>query len=305
MAKKAKQNGVCYVNKDGPFLNRNEKKGQIIFNQLNEIFERFTTDEKLLESLHHGDTQANESFNNQLAYLAPKSVNYSQSKSLHFRLAIAICFNNNGYEYTWTQIFNTIGMPLGSKTIEHLKIKDKRKQNKVDKSQTPDFKRKRQHKTNAKILERIYEERRIIENNLGDYGPGLAEEENKFMTRTVKRKKVETENGSEKRCKCGSSDHLRTSNLKCPLNKKNQKPTNVTYQNNPSNTNTNDVGSINFQQVRSTPNGNIIEEEKIFLDNKVNNREKDLEDKKEYAEDNQRYVSKSDTVYCCQECSDL
>ena len=123
----------------------------------------------------------------------------------NFRLALAICFNNDGYENTWSNIYDVIGIVLQKKTMEHLRIRDNRKTNAKNRSQTLDFKRKRKHKTNAKILERIYEERRIAEKNLGNYGPGLAEEDNVVSARTRRKRKIETKNGSEKKCKCGAS----------------------------------------------------------------------------------------------------
>ena len=54
------------------------------FAAVKEVFERFTTDKKLLEMLHSFTTQGNESLNMRLAELAPKYKNYSHTKMLDY-----------------------------------------------------------------------------------------------------------------------------------------------------------------------------------------------------------------------------
>ena len=307
LAKRAEENGDNYVNRDAPFLDMKDKKGAKIFSQLKEVCDRFTTDAKLSESLHYGDTQANESFNNQLAYLAPKNVNYLQSKSLYFRLAIAILLNNEGHGEAWKSIFKSVGINLQPKILEHLQIRDKRKEKKKEVMQTSEYKRKRQHRSNAKILERIYGERRIIQNNLGDYGAGIGEsgDENKESPRWRKRRK-ESNKKTEKCCKCGALDHQRTSYKNCPLNKKNREKVNcTTYQKGNSMMKKDDfiyrIDSDNEVSNKETRTDDQVD----FLDNKVGNKKSYLEHECEQMDYNVSDVSNLRTMIYCQEINDL
>ena len=65
----------------------------------------FSTDEKLKQNRHPGNTQMNESFNNMLFYIAPKNINFSQSNGLSYRFSLFISLNNEGFYGTWTNIY--------------------------------------------------------------------------------------------------------------------------------------------------------------------------------------------------------
>ena len=82
LAKVAEKEVKEYVSKDGPYLDKIRNKEE--YEQIKEVCDKFSTDKRLLESLHQGDTQANKSLNMALAYYAPKNVNYSHSPSLTF-----------------------------------------------------------------------------------------------------------------------------------------------------------------------------------------------------------------------------
>ena len=47
--------------------------------------------------LHLGSTQANENFNYMVAQKAPKAVHYSDSASLHYRIAASVANKNEGH----------------------------------------------------------------------------------------------------------------------------------------------------------------------------------------------------------------
>ena len=85
-AKVAERDGKQYVSKDGPYLCKVKDKD--IHRDLKNVVDQFSTDTRLLESVHGGDTQANESLNNTLAYLAPKNKHYSNSSALMNRVSI-------------------------------------------------------------------------------------------------------------------------------------------------------------------------------------------------------------------------
>ena len=184
LAKQAKEKGWSYVSKDGPFLNK--KQNMETYLELKKICDQFSTDEKLKQSLHYGDTQANESFNNQLSYLAPKNINFSQSKSLSYRLALCISFHNEGYLKTWKHVYSLLGITISRKLAMNLKNRDLKKLRKKQYTSTANYKRKRKHKSNAKILASIMEEQRIEALNLGNYGPGIGERENWKGKKNVK-----------------------------------------------------------------------------------------------------------------------
>ena len=81
----------------------------------------FSIDEKLKQRLHSGDTQANESFDNQISYLVPKIMNFSQPKCLSYWLALYICFHNEGYLKTWKHIYSLLVITIATKLAMNLK----------------------------------------------------------------------------------------------------------------------------------------------------------------------------------------
>ena len=104
MTKKMKQQGLKYIRKDGPFLNKEKDSKNYL--QIKEICNCFSTDEQLQQSFHSSNTQKHECFNNMLLYIAPKNINYSHSNSLSFRFALCISLYNKGFLSTWNEIYN-------------------------------------------------------------------------------------------------------------------------------------------------------------------------------------------------------
>ena len=96
LAKVAEKEGKQYVSKEGPYLDVVKNKEE--YEQIKEVCEKFATDKRLLESLHNGDTQANESLNMTLSYYAPKNVNYSHSSSLKYCVAIKVGVHTTTYK---------------------------------------------------------------------------------------------------------------------------------------------------------------------------------------------------------------
>ena len=118
-SKASQKKGWSYVSKDGPFLNKKQNIKTYLEPKRN--CDQVTTDEKLKQSLLSGDTQANESFNSQLSYLAAKNINVSQSKGLSYRLALCICFHNEGYFKTWKHIYSLLVITIATKLAMNLK----------------------------------------------------------------------------------------------------------------------------------------------------------------------------------------
>ena len=135
-----KQQGLKYISKDGPFLDK--EKDSKTYLQIKEICDRFSTDEQLQQSLHSGNTQKNECFNNMLSYIAPKNINYSHSNSLSFRFALCISLHNEGFLSTWNEIYNQMGRKLKPKLENHLLKRDNRKVKKRESNETIEYKRR-------------------------------------------------------------------------------------------------------------------------------------------------------------------
>ena len=217
VAKKIKEKGLKYVSKDGPFLDK--EKDHKTYQQLKEVCDRFSTDEKLKQSLHPGHTQMNESFNNMLSYIAPKNVNFSQSNSLSYRFALCIALYNEGFYETWSSVYEKMGRKMRSNFVRYFMKKDKRKVTKRKISSTPEFKRRRRHRSNAMIFQGILEQHRIEKNSLGDYGSGIGIEISKLDKSNAKSQS--NEQRSRPKCKaCGSITHCLTSHRDCPFNAK-------------------------------------------------------------------------------------
>jgi hypothetical protein len=90
---------------------------------------RFITIEVLKEVAHNMDTCTNESFNNTIAWLAPKNQLYCGTNSLKNRISIAIGITALGtIEFYWG-LFGQLGIHLTDDVLHFLKIKLAQRQN--------------------------------------------------------------------------------------------------------------------------------------------------------------------------------
>jgi len=62
-------------------LDLNNNVDRQVYDDILHIVKQFSTDKMLIESMHKGNTQANESLNNRLSYFAPKNINDARSSS--------------------------------------------------------------------------------------------------------------------------------------------------------------------------------------------------------------------------------
>ena len=92
--------------------------------ELKKICDQFSTDEKLKQSSQSSDTQANESFYDQLSYLAHKNINFSQSKNQSFQLTLCICFHNECYLKLCKHVYSLLGITIATKLVMNLKNRD-------------------------------------------------------------------------------------------------------------------------------------------------------------------------------------
>ena len=116
VAKQMKEKSLKFVSKDGPFLEK--EKDLKTYQQLKEICNRFSMDEKLKQSLCPGNTQMNESFNNILLHIVPNNINFLQSNSLSYHFSSCILLYNEGFYGTWTNICEKMGQKPKPKFVK-------------------------------------------------------------------------------------------------------------------------------------------------------------------------------------------
>ena len=203
-----------YISKDVPYLDKVlDAEG---YADLKGVCNRFSTDDRLRESLHDGDTQKNECMNMTLAHLAPKTTNYLQSASLSSRVAINASIQASTNYHYWSNVYQRLGVHVPTKLSAHLQKKDKKKTAAQSYKKTLEYKRRRKHNSNTKMLHEIKEAQVIERDNLGTYKPGAAfdiQPKRKSRTKSTARK------GNDA-CWCGSMLHKRVTHRDCLLNPK-------------------------------------------------------------------------------------
>jgi len=79
---------------------------------------------------HPFDTQTNESINQSIANVAPKSVCYFGTNSLNSRISLVVGLHNLGYHDFFSKLFEALGisMPNNDHLSKYLNNKDGRKE---------------------------------------------------------------------------------------------------------------------------------------------------------------------------------
>ena len=157
LANKAIDHGKEYSQK--PLLPSQKFDREI--EQVWEIHEKYTSDQRLLQMRHSFDTQMKESFNMRIAEFAPKSKTFSRSDSLQHRVHHAIAIHNLGYRGSYSEIFASIKIPNCSVFDEWKKQKERKKHKKRAYDRQIKNKRKQAYKTEEKKKELLYLERSI------------------------------------------------------------------------------------------------------------------------------------------------
>ena len=101
-----------------------------LYNQLVEAYAKYTTPERLKESLHPFDTQLNESLHFVVSKYAPKHKNYSTTMSLSNRISIVVGIHNMGHLPFWTKVFERLQLPMSEDLVCSLTCLDRDKQTK-------------------------------------------------------------------------------------------------------------------------------------------------------------------------------
>jgi hypothetical protein len=122
---------------------RNKTKDAKLYCVLQEKVGRFTTLPRLQECSHRMDTQVNESFNNIVAWMAPKNKVYCGSCSLSNRIGLAIGIKSIGLLECFRRLFLKLGIHMTPNVVHYLNWKDKRRSYRIAKVKTKDQKKAR------------------------------------------------------------------------------------------------------------------------------------------------------------------
>jgi hypothetical protein len=123
---------------------RSKTKDAALYTILSEkIMARFITLERLKEVGHSMDTQVNESFNNTVAWIAPKNKVYCGTQSLMNRLSVAIGINKLGLETFYKRLYKMLGISMTNNINHFLQVKDAKRTKRLIKKQTKEAKKAR------------------------------------------------------------------------------------------------------------------------------------------------------------------
>jgi hypothetical protein len=111
----------------------------------------FITKEALIEVAHGWDTNANESMNNTISWLAPKNNSYSGTVSLRNRVCMAIGIQSLGYDQYFARLFRELGLDLDDTTKHRLAQNEKQRKYRKEQTKLANNKRKRKQATYVKI----------------------------------------------------------------------------------------------------------------------------------------------------------
>ena len=79
--------------------------------QLKELFDQFTCEDVIKDSVHSANTQKNEALNNVIACLCPKNKHLCGSLTLLTRICIAVTYTNIGFEEFYKKSSNASEYP--------------------------------------------------------------------------------------------------------------------------------------------------------------------------------------------------
>ena len=194
---------------------RDKKKDAKLYDKLQSLMGRFITLEALKEVAHNMDTCANESFNNTIAWLAPKNKVYSGTNSLKNRISIALGICTLGTLVYYEGLFERLGIKLTADVHHYLRIRAIKRQKKLDKTKTKEYKKKRKADEFERLKKDTVEASTARAKRDGTYKSGIG------MTGGYDEE--EADDGDKKpaaatgiKCtSCGGTDHQRSTSRKC------------------------------------------------------------------------------------------
>jgi hypothetical protein len=197
---------------------RSKERDKDLYDLLVPILAEFITIERLEEIGHGWHTNVNESFNNSSSYIAPKNRVFAGSNLLRARLSIALGIKLDGFDKFFRKVFQALGIQMEPGVWHYLTWTGDWKRKHRERTQTLEYKRKRQEKTNEKIKAYVEQLRKTRKTN-DLYQTGIAMEQDQLCHPVTQSK--EKPNQPKRPCKCGSNTHSRTTHKDCPLHPKN------------------------------------------------------------------------------------
>jgi hypothetical protein len=208
---KAKKKNKQY---NPPADHRIHKEDTTTYMQLKKVFDQYANLDQMAYCNHPYDTQTNEALNQSIATVAPKSTCYSGTVSLYSRIGLIIGIHNLGYTNMFRHIFQIHEMNMTRPLTQYLEKKEHRK----------GVKRKYERKLEVKLArsQKQKKSRQEVFNERTDksYGAGVGLQAG-IKSKQITRQQNKMSMNGDKRCKCGSTTHLRTTHKSCPLNKAN------------------------------------------------------------------------------------
>jgi hypothetical protein len=132
---------------------RSKTKDAKLYKVLHEKISRFVTTDRLKEVAHQMDTQVNESFNNSVAWLAPKNKVYCGTSSLGNRVGIALGIKSIGMLQYFTRLFKLMGINLTPNVAHYLNCKDNSRFKRLNKIKSKEVKSNRMQLRITKMKE--------------------------------------------------------------------------------------------------------------------------------------------------------
>ena len=147
-----------------------------MYDQLQDCFSRFNSEDTIKESMHANETQINESLNQAVSRCCPKFKLFGSSMTLNTRVSSVLCKRNDGFDKYYHHLYKQLNinqqdckqyyLEKGINALHDMKTKH------YQKAVSKDYRRKRKHNIEAKKREQIFAAR--TEKQIGTYGSGKA-----------------------------------------------------------------------------------------------------------------------------------
>lgn len=124
-----------------------------LYCSLAKALEPFVTHQSLVEVAHGWDTNANESMNNCISWLAPKNKTFSGTQSLRNRVCMAISIQSLGYDEFYFRLFRELGLDVDCLSEHRFSQSQKARKYRIEQSKLAKNKRKRKVTTYKKVSE--------------------------------------------------------------------------------------------------------------------------------------------------------
>ena len=117
-----------------------------LYHQISATIAPYLKDDKLKQLAHPRSTQLNESLNNSVASLAPKTKNFCRTTSLKTRVGIADAIMALGYKEFWKRVFSELNLEMDTIFCSTLRDRDTKKNKKRKRQKSKEGKIKRREK---------------------------------------------------------------------------------------------------------------------------------------------------------------